>query len=61
VANRYHQPADEWSADWDYTGAAQTLGMVYAVGRQLADGRPDRNGARAAFAAIRAASKDARK
>lgn len=62
VANRYHQPADEWSADWDYTGAAQTLGMVYAVGRQLADGRAwPQWGEGSEFAAIRAASRDARK
>jgi Zn-dependent M28 family amino/carboxypeptidase len=39
VEHRYHQPADEWSADWDLSGVPQALGMVYAVGRELADGQ----------------------
>lgn len=38
VAHRYHQPADEWSADWDLSGVPQGLGLIYAVGRELADG-----------------------
>ena len=33
----YHQPADEWSADWPFTGMARDLGLLYAVGRDLAD------------------------
>jgi Zn-dependent M28 family amino/carboxypeptidase len=35
--DRYHQPADEWSADWDLTGMAADLDMLYALGRRLAD------------------------
>lgn len=37
VAHRYHQPADEWRADWDLSGAAQDLEAYYALGRRLAD------------------------
>src|SRR4051812_862020 len=36
---RYHQPADEWSADWDLTGMARDLSMLYAVGSRLANSR----------------------
>ena len=36
---RYHQPADEWSADWDLTGMAGDLSMLYAVGTRLANSR----------------------
>jgi len=39
VAHRYHQPADEWRADWDLTGAAEDLEIYYALGRRLADSR----------------------
>ncbi len=37
VAHRYHQPADEWRADWDLSGAAADLEVYYALGRHLAD------------------------
>jgi Zn-dependent M28 family amino/carboxypeptidase len=37
VANAYHQPADEWSASWPFTGMARDLGILYSVGRDLAD------------------------
>jgi Zn-dependent M28 family amino/carboxypeptidase len=37
TANRYHQPADEWSADWDLTGQAQDIGLFYEVGADLAN------------------------
>jgi Zn-dependent M28 family amino/carboxypeptidase len=36
---RYHQPADEWSADWDLSGQAQDLGLVYEIGADLANSR----------------------
>jgi Zn-dependent M28 family amino/carboxypeptidase len=36
---RYHQPADEWSPDWDLTGMAQDLSMLHAVGARLANSR----------------------
>ena len=37
VADRYHQPADEWSADWDLSGEVQDLELVYRLGRDLAN------------------------
>jgi Zn-dependent M28 family amino/carboxypeptidase len=35
-ARRYHQPSDEWSADLDFSGAAQNIDLLYRVGRALA-------------------------
>jgi Zn-dependent M28 family amino/carboxypeptidase len=35
--NRYHQPADEWSADWTFAGMVQALGVLYDVGSDLAN------------------------
>ena len=37
VSVAYHQPADEWSASWPFTGMARDLGVLYSVGRDLAD------------------------
>ena len=37
VSVAYHQPADEWSAAWPFTGMARDLGILYSVGRDLAD------------------------
>jgi Zn-dependent M28 family amino/carboxypeptidase len=37
VKDRYHQPADEWSPQMDFTGVPQVLGLLYATGRDLAD------------------------
>jgi Zn-dependent M28 family amino/carboxypeptidase len=37
VADRYHQPADQWEADWSFTGMARDLQLLYKVGRDLAD------------------------
>ena len=37
VAHRYHQPADEWSADWDLSGQVADITLVYTLGRHLAD------------------------
>jgi Zn-dependent M28 family amino/carboxypeptidase len=37
VVHRYHQPADEWRADWDLSGAAADVDLYYAVGRYLAN------------------------
>nr|WP_295997704.1 M28 family metallopeptidase [Rugamonas sp.] len=37
VSNNYHQPSDQWSAQWSFAGMAHDLGMLYAVGRDLAD------------------------
>jgi Zn-dependent M28 family amino/carboxypeptidase len=57
VANHYHKPSDEVTDEWDMTGGAQDLDLLYAVGRRLADSsewpqwRPD-----AEFRAARTAS-----
>jgi len=37
VTHRYHQPADEWRADWDLSGAVQDLTLYYDLGRDLAN------------------------
>ena len=37
VAHRYHKPDDEWSPDWDMTGAMRDLQLLYTVGREVAD------------------------
>ncbi len=39
VKDRYHQPADEWSADWDLSGQVQDLNLLYRMGRDLANSR----------------------
>jgi len=33
----YHQPSDEWQADWTMTGLARDLQVLYTLGRDLAD------------------------
>ncbi|WP_019830946.1 M28 family metallopeptidase [Sphingomonas sp. PR090111-T3T-6A] len=37
--DRYHQPADEWSADWDLSGMAEDADLLYDLGRDLANSR----------------------
>jgi Zn-dependent M28 family amino/carboxypeptidase len=37
TAQHYHQPSDEWHADWDLAGAKQDLDLLYQLGRELAD------------------------
>ncbi|MEG8028005.1 M28 family peptidase [Sphingomonas aerolata] len=37
VANRYHKPADEYDATWDWSGAVEDLTIYYGLGRKLAD------------------------
>jgi Zn-dependent M28 family amino/carboxypeptidase len=37
VDNHYHQPADEWKADWTFAGMAHDLGVLYQVGAELAN------------------------
>jgi Zn-dependent M28 family amino/carboxypeptidase len=62
TANCYHQTCDLWSPDWDLRGAAQDVGLLYAIGRELAFSRqwPDwRPGSE--FRAIREASAAARR
>ena len=36
-AKRYHQPADEWQANWSFTGMARDLQVLYGVGNDLAN------------------------
>ncbi len=35
--NRYHQPADEWSANWDLGGLVQDATLYYQIGSALAN------------------------
>jgi len=62
VTNRYHQPKDEWRADWDLSGAVQDLTLWHDMGWALANSRewPEWT-AGAEFKAIRDASAAARK
>jgi Zn-dependent M28 family amino/carboxypeptidase len=39
VKDRYHQPADEYDANWDFSGMVQEVGLFYDLGRKLADSR----------------------
>lgn len=51
---RYHQPADEWQADWSFAGMAHDLPVLYQLGAQLADSRAWPNWAKdSEFRAIR--------
>ena len=36
--NRYHQPSDQYSPDWNFTGIAQETELLYRLGRTLAEG-----------------------
>lgn len=37
IKERYHKPADRWSADWDLRGAALDIELLYRVGRDIAN------------------------
>jgi len=37
TANRYHQPSDEYSETWDWSGIMQDMDLFYSLGRGLAD------------------------
>lgn len=39
VANRYHQPADEWQANWTFAGMTHDLQMLYKLGADLANSK----------------------
>jgi Zn-dependent M28 family amino/carboxypeptidase len=62
MARYYHQRADEWRADYDFTAALQNLQLFYRLGLDVADSegwpqwRPT-----AEFGGIRAASDDQRR
>lgn len=38
VEHRYHQPSDEYSDTWDWSGITQDVKVFYKLGRILADG-----------------------
>ncbi|ATS50382.1 peptidase M20 [Xanthomonas citri pv. fuscans CFBP 6996] len=59
TAKRYHQQGDEWKPDWTF---ARDLGVLYALGQQLADSRQWPNWSQdSQFRATRDASAAARK
>jgi Zn-dependent M28 family amino/carboxypeptidase len=62
VNKRYHQPADEWQADWSFAGMAHDLPLLYKLGNDLAHSRrwPEW-GKDSEFRAIREASAAERK
>ncbi|MCR6643621.1 MAG: M28 family metallopeptidase [Terricaulis sp.] len=37
IANHYHKPSDELTDAWDMRGGSEDLGLLYDVGRRLAD------------------------
>lgn len=39
VANRYHQPTDEWTPEWKMDAAAADVQLLYEVGHDLANSR----------------------
>ena len=39
VTKHYHQPSDEWSPQWDFTGMAQDVQLLHNLGRDLATSR----------------------
>jgi len=39
VTKHYHQPSDEWKADWDFTGMAEDDQLLHNLGRDLANSR----------------------
>jgi Zn-dependent M28 family amino/carboxypeptidase len=58
TAHRYHQPSDEYRADFDLTGAAQLADIVHRFGVAIANGEPVPTwNADAEFKALRDASR----
>jgi hypothetical protein len=37
TADDDHQPSDQWRAEWSFAGMASNLGLLYGLGRDLAD------------------------
>ncbi|WP_374472445.1 M28 family metallopeptidase [Phenylobacterium sp.] len=37
IKDKYHQPADEFDANWDLSGLSQEVGLFYEMGRRLAN------------------------
>ena len=60
--NNYHQPSDEWHADWTFASMSHDLGLLYALGRDLADSKAWPNWSKdAEFRAARDATASQRK
>jgi Zn-dependent M28 family amino/carboxypeptidase len=60
--NSYHQPSDQWSADWPFTGMQRDLQILYGLGLDLANARTWPNwSADSEFRAARDASAAKRK
>jgi len=54
VTKHYHQPSDEWSPSWDFTGMAEDVQLMHNLGRDLANSRVWPNwGSDSEFRAIR--------
>jgi Zn-dependent M28 family amino/carboxypeptidase len=50
----YHQPSDEWQANWDFSGMAEDVQLMHNLGRDLANSRTWPNwGADSEFRATR--------
>jgi Zn-dependent M28 family amino/carboxypeptidase len=39
TARRYHQPDDEWSPEWDFSGMVKDAELLHALGWRLANSR----------------------
>ena len=39
VTRHYHQPSDEWSSAWDFSGMAEDTQLLHNLGRDLANSR----------------------
>jgi Zn-dependent M28 family amino/carboxypeptidase len=39
TAHHYHQPSDQWQADWDWTGVAEDANLIHQLGERLANSR----------------------
>jgi Zn-dependent M28 family amino/carboxypeptidase len=54
TTKHYHQPSDEWSTAWDFSGMADDVQLVHNLGRDLANSRAWPNwGTDSEFRAIR--------
>ena len=62
TAERYHQPADEWEADWTFAGLVRDLQILHRLGEDLANSTRWPNwGKDSEFRAARDATASARK
>ena len=62
VSTRYHQPADQWQADWSFAGMAHDLPVLFELGSALANSKQWPNWSKdSEFRATRDASADQRK